>query len=308
MIPLYVSNVPLDGKGDIPTGMKGIVCEYGYYDTETGQYGEWYNPSSMGTTLFGDCNPDLYYYGPDLYCINTLYPFTETTNYSGIYTKTETVYKRRYVPIDNSTMWQGPSYTAPYFPPKDTTTPCLPTGYYMGTSEREQIKYIFGIDPGTKSWGTISNSLANQVEKNRETIEVNVWTLDKNNKKVTAKLRLTVNKKVSAVVKLIFDEIYNDPEKFPFELNYTGAGGKRPKLSSLHNYGLAIDINWDVNPIYDSRATYNKLKNPVYKPGTNPYCITKNGSVVRAFKKYGWYWGGDWDSPIDFMHFAYMNH
>jgi hypothetical protein len=43
-----------------------------------------------------------------------------------------------------------------------------------------------------------------------------------------------------------------------------------------------------------------------WSPVTNIFSIPANGSVVNAFKKYGWGWGGDWKSSKDYMHFSYF--
>lgn len=69
---------------------------------------------------------------------------------------------------------------------------------------------------------------------------------------------------------------------------------------SMHAYGFAIDINPVQNPyikgdivlpagaVYDPRA-----------PGT----LTAGSPVVKAFKRLGWDWGGDWKSLKDYQHF-----
>jgi len=183
----------------------------------------------------------------------------------------------------------------------------ISSGYYMGTVEREQIKYIFGVDPGLQSWSSFSTTLVNEKGKNVVTIEIPVWKFDSsNNNKVSSIKKLTVHKNVEEVVIAIFEEIYNSPEKFPIDLNTTGALSIRNNTTSLHNYAIAIDINWDANAMYNANGTIKAGKH--YKPGTDPLSIPSNGSVVAAFKKYGWYWGGDWKSTPDYMHFAYMNH
>ncbi|MBU1249390.1 MAG: M15 family metallopeptidase [Proteobacteria bacterium] len=71
---------------------------------------------------------------------------------------------------------------------------------------------------------------------------------------------------------------------------------------SLHALGLAIDINPRLNPFYKHGkvlppgASYDPAK-----PGT----LTSQSSVVKAFKRLGWEWGGTWPAgdQTDYMHF-----
>jgi peptidoglycan L-alanyl-D-glutamate endopeptidase CwlK len=62
---------------------------------------------------------------------------------------------------------------------------------------------------------------------------------------------------------------------------------------SFHNYGLAIDIVL----IIDGKATWDR--------GTD---FDRDGQsdfmeVVKIFKKYGWFWGGDFRTFKDYPHF-----
>lgn len=40
-----------------------------------------------------------------------------------------------------------------------------------------------------------------------------------------------------------------------------------------------------------------------YRPGADPLSIPDN--VVAIWKKHGFYWGGDWKSAKDYMHFTF---
>lgn len=75
---------------------------------------------------------------------------------------------------------------------------------------------------------------------------------------------------------------------------------KRPKVtnakggSSIHNYGLAVDIvliidgkvaSWDVKKDFDKDAQSDWME------------------VVQVFKKAGYSWGGDWRTFKDMPHF-----
>ena len=71
-----------------------------------------------------------------------------------------------------------------------------------------------------------------------------------------------------------------------------------------HNGGTAIDINSNENYCIYSNGT---VVGSHWLPYEDPYSITPYGSVVRAFEKYGFTWGGDaWNSTKDYMHFSYL--
>lgn len=61
-----------------------------------------------------------------------------------------------------------------------------------------------------------------------------------------------------------------------------------------------------------SQLTFHADSNPLvyhgtgaYRPGSDPYSVTQQ--VVNIWKKHGFYWGGDWKSYKDYMHFTYTN-
>ena len=136
-------------------------------------------------------------------------------------------------------------------------------------------------------------------------VEVPVWRVDTTGNKYSDKVWLTVNKQVAEEVKLIFNEIYNDPERFPIKL--VGCVRFREGEYSFHRSGCAIDINWEENSYGRMvNGEFIKLTGNGYWPGENIYSIKQNNSVVRAFAKYGWGWGGNGYSGgyYDFMHFS----
>ncbi|MBV7276000.1 cell wall-binding repeat-containing protein [Clostridiaceae bacterium UIB06] len=142
---------------------------------------------------------------------------------------------------------------------------------------------------------------------NIEVITVKVWDyVDKNDKskgKKTISKSIEVNRKLSGVIKQIFDEIYNLPEKFPIN----DVSEFRDKDSCInHPAGAAIDINPDSN-YYIVIGKDGKVKNQVgnhYDPKNDPYSITQE--VIKVFQKYGWDWGGNFQSSKDYMHFSYL--
>jgi D-alanyl-D-alanine carboxypeptidase len=80
------------------------------------------------------------------------------------------------------------------------------------------------------------------------------------------------------------------------------------KTFSEHAWGRAIDINPVQNPYVRSNGT-------VLDPKAKPYvkrsvlsesngAITASGSVVKAFKRIGWTWGGTFNRVKDYQHFS----
>lgn len=72
------------------------------------------------------------------------------------------------------------------------------------------------------------------------------------------------------------------------------------KKLSMHAYGFAIDINPVQNPYIKKKVVLPP--GAVYdlrRPGT----LTPGCPVVRAFKRLGWTWGGEWKSLKDYQHF-----
>lgn len=142
---------------------------------------------------------------------------------------------------------------------------------------------------------------------NMQYVSFPVWRLASDGSKYSSTAGITVNRNLADEVVKIFTEIYNDPEKFP--IKDVGGYNWRNTFSgsiSQHSYGTCIDINANEN-YYCYAATGEAITGSFWKPGENPYSITENGSVVRAFAKYGWTWGGNaWTSLRDYMHFTYL--
>jgi hypothetical protein len=135
------------------------------------------------------------------------------------------------------------------------------------------------------------------------TIQVKTWDIGSGGVKYTRTWNLQVNTMVADEVKAIFEEIYSDPERFPIH----SLGGARYSDSMRHAWGCAIDINPTEN-YYINYATGATVGSYCWKNGSSPYCITPDGSVVRAFAKYGWGWGGSgWTSSADYMHFSILS-
>ncbi len=169
---------------------------------------------------------------------------------------------------------------------------------YADMSRKDKEDVVFGKDK--KYYKTES-----EASKNMVTITVKVWKYDKNGKLYSSKSSLTINKNLQDDVKAIFNEIYEHDEKFPIK----SVGGynfrKMAASSSLshHSYGTAIDINPDENYMIKNDKI---IAGTLYEPGKNKYSMAADGSVVKAFKKHGWIWGGDWKSSKDYMHFSFL--
>ncbi len=90
------------------------------------------------------------------------------------------------------------------------------------------------------------------------------------------------------------------------DTNNTSAYVWRPIVGarklSMHAMSMAIDINPRLNPYIKGDL--------ILPPGATcdlslPGTIGPESPVVKAFKRMGWEWGGDWAAKgkIDYMHF-----
>lgn len=106
-----------------------------------------------------------------------------------------------------------------------------------------------------------------------------------------------IHRKCAASLKRVFDDIAeqvdNDWSRLPrgakiFDGSYNYRpirGGSRP---SCHSFGAAIDLDAEQNPLGSTRGTMSPI-------------------VINAFKREGWYWGGNFKSRKDMMHFQAAN-
>lgn len=212
--------------------------------------------------------------------------------------------------------------------PEVQTVQPLPAGYvpfairYQSMTVAERQKALFG-NPN-KTYFTSSSDAAGFME----TVTIPVWTLDQSGNKIASTANVTVHKLVATDIRLIFEEIFNDPERFPIYGGWS-VGGARFSDTMRHSWGCAIDIN----AFYNCECTVNwnsgtnrvtcgygwwpaSGDNAVFHgsmSGPSPYSISPGNSVVRAFSKYGWGWGGNgWgvnsngNEKYDFMHFSIL--
>ena len=164
----------------------------------------------------------------------------------------------------------------------------------MTTAERRLA--LFG--DANKSYFTSASDAGNRIV----TVEVKTWDINSSGVKYTRTWYVQVNAVVADEVKAIFEEIYNDPERFPIK----ALGGARYSDTLRHSWGCAIDINPTEN-YYINYSTGATVGSYCWKTSDSPYCIRPESSVVRAFAKYGWGWGGQgWTSAVDYMHFSIL--
>jgi D-alanyl-D-alanine carboxypeptidase len=76
-------------------------------------------------------------------------------------------------------------------------------------------------------------------------------------------------------------------------------------LWSQHAYGLAVDINPFENPeIAGGNVDPPAASVWADRSRSSPAMIAHGDPAWRAFSAIGWTWGGDWQSPKDYMHFS----
>ncbi len=83
--------------------------------------------------------------------------------------------------------------------------------------------------------------------------------------------------------------------------------GNRTRFSN-HSFGIALDINSQLNGLYDQCLEYGPhcrlIRGGPWRPGV-PGTLTRDGPVVTAMRRLGLLWGGEiqgWQK--DFMHFS----
>lgn len=75
---------------------------------------------------------------------------------------------------------------------------------------------------------------------------------------------------------------------------------------SQHAYGRAIDINPVENPYVASDGSVHPRKGRPYVDRSQHVkgMIRRRSRVVRAFRREGWGWGGNWTYSKDYQHFS----
>lgn len=165
------------------------------------------------------------------------------------------------------------------------------------TTEAEKIAWLYDGN------GVPKTSTEN--EKYLETFEVEY--LDASGQEKT--MNLTMHKKLKTEIQAIFREMKSVNFKLEWESGggsirgWGTDGGYTGNFSeSAHCYGHAVDINVNANPCIGTCGHVGGT----YAPGVDPFSVTEE--IVNIWKKHGFYWGGDWTSLKDYMHFSYFNH
>ncbi len=135
---------------------------------------------------------------------------------------------------------------------------------------------------------------------------------------------LIVNKKIANNVIDIFHQLYlqhfpiqqmqpmylfNGDDVKSMEANNTSAFNCRimantTNKSSLHAYGLAIDINPLMNPYVRRQMVLPRNTGPYLdRSELRPGMISKNSQIYQDFIAHGWTWGGNWRFLKDYQHF-----
>jgi D-alanyl-D-alanine carboxypeptidase len=74
---------------------------------------------------------------------------------------------------------------------------------------------------------------------------------------------------------------------------------------SQHAYGVAVDVNPFENPeVQGSSVDPPAAAAWADRSRSSPALIAYGNPAWRAFNAIGWTWGGDWQSPKDYMHFS----
>ena len=122
---------------------------------------------------------------------------------------------------------------------------------------------------------------------NMTKIEVPYW--DGNQEQT---MSLTVNKNLAQNYQNAFRQVAD--LKWAIDPSTTAAYNHRTTRSgsrlSDHAYGSAVDVNWSHN--FDTGDGSSAA-------------VRENEAVIEAFASQGFYWGGDWQSSKDDMHFTY---
>lgn len=188
-----------------------------------------------------------------------------------------------------------------------------------GTASPELRKILFG--DANQTYFASQSAAGDRLVS----VTVPVWKLNNAGGKYSSTESVVVNAAVAEDVRSIFQQIFDDPERFPI----MGISSYRNTDTMRHSWGCAIDLNPGYNA--ECRAYYNtgtveftcgsgwwpegteKTMFAGYLTEPSPYSIKADGSVVKAFADYGWGWGGqgysvrnDNTQKFDYMHFSVM--
>ena len=175
----------------------------------------------------------------------------------------------------------------------------------------------------------IENSIRAVADDCTEIITVDVWYWENPSdpldmRKTTKTVNYKVNTKVANLFRHIFADIYNDSSQPIINIGDSASGtwvirGKLHNSASTlsaHSIGTCIDLNpstgsyniggvWYGNG-YGQNVMTKEMWEKLPESHTKHHVIYDESPIVQVFKSYGFYWGGDWSSTKDNMHFAYL--
>ncbi len=104
-------------------------------------------------------------------------------------------------------------------------------------------------------------------------------------------------------------QAYGGDDFASIEADNTSAFNCRPATGSRrwsqHAYGLAIDINPIENPYVSRGRTSHRASIPFLdRSRIRRGMAVEGGTLVRAFERRGWAWGGRWSGTVDYQHFS----
>lgn len=156
-------------------------------------------------------------------------------------------------------------------------------------------------------WLYDGNGVPTSEAENNQYLETfPVEYLDANGNRQT--MNVTMHRKLKTEVQAIFKEMADAGFKIVGgDISYrqwgSDAGFRGTFPQSAHTYGHAFDVNPEQNYCIYADGT---VVGSHYSPGSDPYSVTEE--IINIWKRHGFYWGGDWTSLKDYMHFSYFNH
>jgi hypothetical protein len=83
-------------------------------------------------------------------------------------------------------------------------------------------------------------------------------------------------------------------------------GSSNIGLKSYHTYGAACDVNPSTNNFYDTGAVPYSPNCPAASGVVDSgHCYDMSPQLIKIFSDNGFYWGGNFKSVKDYMHFEW---
>lgn len=176
---------------------------------------------------------------------------------------------------------------------------------YTHTLSYLQYQNIAITKPG-ELWKTIKADLGTTPSKDLADSRMKSFQIKTRDANGQMKMRsIQMYYTLEPTVKQMFEEIYNTTTfKIITVVAYSYRYVSDTKSLSNHAFGAAIDMNYTYNPwIKNGKLKTEKNKN--CKDVDNDLELrTGNHPVVNILKKYGFGWGGYYNSGPDYMHFS----